>query len=130
MKTSTEKNEVFGDYAAFLHALLPNAQGFMFHDRHGGLFWHDIAPDTSQLNDAYHGALNHTLESAEPKQEEGRIQLRDSTAYFMRLVSDQGRILGVLTALVDRDAGSTFGYSRPGHTLSCQPRKQHPDHHY
>ena len=106
MKTSTEKNEVFGDYAAFLHALLPNAQGFLFHDRHGGLFWHDNAPDTSQLNDAYHAALNHALVTAEPANEAGRIPLRDCTAYFMRLVSDQGRVLGVLTALVDRDVGT------------------------
>ena len=40
---ATEKNEVFGDYAAFLNALLPNATGFMFHDRHARLFWHDNA---------------------------------------------------------------------------------------
>ena len=106
MKTNTEKNEVFGDYGAFLHALLPNAQGFLFHDRHGGLFWHDKAPDTSQLDDAYHTGLNRILASGDSQKDDARIRLRDSTAYLMRLVSDQGKVLGVLTALVDHDVGS------------------------
>jgi diguanylate cyclase (GGDEF)-like protein len=106
MKTTTEKNEVFGDYGTFLHALLPNAQAFIFHDRHGGLFWHDKTPDTSQLDDAYHTSLNNVLSSSEPQKEDIQIQLRDCTAYLMRLISDQGRVLGVLTALVDRDVGT------------------------
>ena len=106
MKTTTEKNEVFGDYGTFLHALLPNAQAFLFHDRHGGLFWHDKTPETSQLDDAYHTSLNNVLSSSEPQKEDIQIQLRDCTAYLMRLISDQGRVLGVLTALVDRDVGT------------------------
>lgn len=105
MATSPEKNEVFGDYAAFLNALLPQAVGFLFHDRHGHLFWHDNSPDTSQLNDAYHATLRKVLRNGELPGEEARISLRDCTAYLIRLVSDQGRVLGVLTALASRETG-------------------------
>ena len=98
-----EKNEVFGDYAAFLNALLPQAVGFMFHDRHGRLFWHDNSPDTSQLDDNYHATLRKLLLQGDLPGEEARIDLRDCTAYLIRLVSDKGRTLGVLTALANRE---------------------------
>jgi diguanylate cyclase (GGDEF)-like protein len=38
--------------------------------------------------------------------EESRIQLRDCTAYLMRLVSDKGRVLGILTALAGPEISS------------------------
>jgi diguanylate cyclase (GGDEF)-like protein len=100
-----QKNEVFGDYAAFLNALLPQAVGFMFHDRHGHLFWHDNSPDTSQLNDEYHAALRKMLLHGDLPGDEARIELRDCTAYLIRLVSDKGRPLGILTALANREMG-------------------------
>ncbi|MCP4000074.1 MAG: EAL domain-containing protein [Gammaproteobacteria bacterium] len=101
MAPAPKKNEVFGDYAAFLNALLPQAVGFMFHDRHGRLFWHDRSPDISQLNDEYHTTLSKMLTHGELPGEEGRIHLRDCTAYLVRIVSDKGRVLGVLTALAN-----------------------------
>jgi diguanylate cyclase (GGDEF)-like protein len=106
MAPALQKNEVFGDYAAFLNALLPQAVGFMFHDRHGHLFWHDNSPDTSQLNDDYHSTLRKILLQGDLEGEQARVGLRDSTAYLIRLVSDKGRTLGVLTALANRDLGS------------------------
>jgi len=106
MNPNTEKNKVFGDYAAFLHALLPQSQGFLFHDRHARLFWHDNAPDTSQLGDEFHNTLNRILRVGDLPDDAARIPLRDSVAYLIRLVSDKGKTLGVLTALVDRDVGT------------------------
>ncbi len=106
MGASKEKDQVFGDYAAFLHALLPQAQGFLFHDRHSRLFWHDNAPDTSQLSDAFHETLNRILRFGDLPGDAARIPLRDSIAYLIRLVSDKGKTLGVLTALVDRNVGT------------------------
>ncbi|MGI9290721.1 MAG: hypothetical protein ACR2QG_05535, partial [Gammaproteobacteria bacterium] len=61
--SSKEKNQVFNDYASFLNALLPVAEGFIFHDRHARLFWHDNAPDTSQLDEAYHQILRKLIVS-------------------------------------------------------------------
>jgi diguanylate cyclase (GGDEF)-like protein len=113
MASAPQKNEVFGDYAAFLNALLPQAVGFMFHDRHGHLFWHDNSPDTSQLNDHYHSTLNEILREGDLPGEEARIHLRDCTAYLVRLVSDQGRVLGVLTALANREmSGMPYEFCR------------------
>ncbi len=106
MNSSTEKDKVFGDYAAFLHALLPQSQGFLFHDRHARLFWHDNAPDTSQLGEEFHSTLNRILRHGDLPGDAARIPLRDSVAYLIRLVSDKGKTLGVLTALVDRDVGT------------------------
>jgi len=105
MNSGPQKNEVFGDYAAFLNTLLPEAQGFIFHDRHGSLFWHDKSPDTSQLNDAFHTTLERTNSIGELPHNQGRVQLESTTAYLMQVCSDQGRTLGVLTALVNKDMG-------------------------
>jgi len=106
MNANTEKNQVFGDYAAFLHALLPQAQAFMFHDRHARLFWHDNSPDTSQLTDEFHKTLKRILEQGDLPGDMARLPLRDCVAYLVRLVSDSGKTLGVLTALADRDIGN------------------------
>lgn len=110
---SKEKNEVFSDYAAFLNALLPHAIGFMFHDRHARLFWHDNSPDTSQLNDEYHKILRrllfakNTLEACD----DACIELREGFAYLLPVMSDKGRPLGVLTALCDSEAsGMPYEY--------------------
>lgn len=105
MKHSKEKSEVFSDYAAFLHALLPQAQGFLFHDRHARLFWHDDTLDTRQLDSNYHDSLQRALELDEQTAESARVNLRDCVAYLVRLKSDRGKLLGVLTALVEPDMG-------------------------
>ena len=38
----------------------------MFHDRHARLFWHDKAPDTSQLNEEFHETLKRILTQRRP----------------------------------------------------------------
>ncbi|MEE4186260.1 MAG: EAL domain-containing protein [Gammaproteobacteria bacterium] len=99
------QNAVFDDYAAFLNALLPQAEGFLFHDRHGRLFWNDRAPDTSLFDAEYHEVLRKILTNGSVPGESARIPLRDQVAYLLRLLSDKGQTLGVLTAIVPRDIG-------------------------
>lgn len=105
MNPPRTQNAVFDDYAAFLNALLPQAEGFLFHDRHARLFWNDRAPDTSLFDSEYHEVLRKVLADASVPAESARIPLRDRVAYLLRLVSDKGQPLGVLTALVPRDVG-------------------------
>jgi diguanylate cyclase (GGDEF)-like protein len=105
MAEAPKKNQVFNDFAAFLNALLPQSAGFIFHDRHGKLFWHDGSPDTSQLNDAYRDTLTKMLRMGPLEHEEARIPLAECTAYLIEVVSDQEKVLGVLTALVPKDTG-------------------------
>jgi diguanylate cyclase (GGDEF)-like protein len=105
MQNGPNKTEVFGDYAAFMHALLPSALGFFFHDRHGNLFWDDGSPDANQLNDEYHRIRNLINLHGELPHNQGRVKLQNATAYLIRLTSDTGKNLGVLTALVATDHG-------------------------
>ena len=105
MATSRQKTEVFGDFSAFLHALLPQALGFLFHDRKGRLFWRDRNDQPFELNDDFHAALAQVLGEGEFPADKGRIGLGRATAFVIPLVSDRGRNLGALTAVVDPDTG-------------------------
>ncbi len=105
MATSRQKTEVFGDFSAFLHALLPQALGFLFHDRKGHLFWRDRNHQPFELNDDFHAALAQVLGEGEFPADKGRIGLGRATAFVIPLVSDRGRNLGALTAVVDPDTG-------------------------
>lgn len=105
MNPGQEKHQVFGDYAAFLHALLPQAKNFLFFDRHADLFWYDSPPDTSQLEGEFQDTLDRILTNQELPDEAARIPLGEQVAYLIRLSSDAGKPLGVLTALVERDVG-------------------------
>jgi diguanylate cyclase (GGDEF)-like protein len=103
MASRSSRNEVFTDYGSFLHALLPQAQGFLFHDRHGQLFWQTDMPEVPQLHDHYQATLARVIQDGELAGDAARIPLTNSTAYLFRLMSDQGQVLGVLTALGDRE---------------------------
>lgn len=105
MNQPKTQHEVFDDYAAFLNALLPQAEGFLFHDRHARLFWNDRAPDTSLFDAGYHESLRELLAGGRMSPGSARIPLRDSVAYLIRLTSDKGHPLGVLTALVPKEVG-------------------------
>ncbi|HJP05477.1 MAG: hypothetical protein CL799_07410 [Chromatiales bacterium] len=111
MTTKPTQNDVFADYGAFLNALLPQAQGFMFHDRHGRLFWSNNLPDGSLLTEEFHSTLNKMIERGDLPGEQARIPLKDCTAFLVRVLSDKGKMLGVLTALVDREmAGMPYQF--------------------
>jgi hypothetical protein len=102
-----EKDHVLGDYAAFLKALLPQAQGFICHDRHGRVFWSESPPDGSPaITDAYRATLTSVL-CGQPLPADGaRLPLARNIAYIVRLEGAARRPLGALTVLVDRSAAN------------------------
>ncbi len=105
MAAGRQKTEVFADFSAFLHALLPQALGFLFHDRKGRLFWRDRDDQPFELNDDFHAALAQVLSDGDIPGDEARIRLDTATAFVIPLTSDRGRNLGALTAVVDPDTG-------------------------
>ena len=103
MTGQTDKDHVLGDYAAFLKALLPQAQGFLCHDKGGRLFWSEMPAEGSpDLTDAYRAVLASVLGGKVPPADGARLSLGAHTAYLLRLQGDGGRLLGALTVLVDR----------------------------
>ena len=105
MAAGRQKTEVFADFSAFLNALLPQALGFLFHDRKGRLFWRDRDDQPFELNDDFHAALAEALGDGDIPGDEARIKLDRATAFVIPLTSDRGRNLGALTAVVDLDTG-------------------------
>jgi diguanylate cyclase (GGDEF)-like protein len=105
MAAGRQKTEVFADFSAFLNALLPQALGFLFHDRKGRLFWRDRDDQPFELNDDFHAALAEVLGDGDIPGDEARIKLDRATAFVIPLTSDRGRNLGALTAVVDPDTG-------------------------
>ena len=105
MAAGRQKTEVFADFSAFLNALLPQALGFLFHDRKGRLFWRDRDDQPFELNDDFHAALAQVLSNGDIPGDEARIKLDRATAFVIPLTSDRGRNLGALTAVVDPDTG-------------------------
>ncbi|MDP6616507.1 MAG: EAL domain-containing protein [Gammaproteobacteria bacterium] len=111
MIANPAETDVFADYGAFLNALLPQAQGFMFHDRHGRLFWSNNPPDGSLLTDEYHATLARLLQHGDLPGEQAKIPLKDCTAFLIRVLTDKGKLLGVVTALADREmAGMPYQF--------------------
>ena len=105
MAAGRQKTEVFSDFSAFLNALLPQALGFLFHDRKGRLFWRDRDDQPFELNDDFHAALAQVLSDGDIPGDEARIKLDRATAFVIPLTSDRGRNLGALTSVVDPDTG-------------------------
>jgi diguanylate cyclase (GGDEF)-like protein len=105
MSDQSPKNQVFNDYAVFLTALLPQAVGFMFHDRHGRLFWQDNSQHANELNQTFETALSDLIMSGQVDEDACRVPLNNCTAYLIRVVSKNGNMLGTLTALVKQDVG-------------------------
>ncbi len=111
MGREAEKNAVFSDYAVFLKALLPLAQGFLYHDRGGRLFWAELpAEGAPALPDSYHAALSALLTEGggdEPKT--ARLPLGNLVAFLLPLLGDGGRVVGALTVLVERSSAGMEG---------------------
>ncbi len=102
-----EKDQVLDDYAAFLKALLPQAQGFICHDRQGTVFWAEPPPDGSPaMTDEYRRILAGVLGGKPVHADGARLMLGRNIAHIVRLVGDRAMSLGALTVLVDRSAAS------------------------
>jgi diguanylate cyclase (GGDEF)-like protein len=107
-----EKDNVFGDYAAFLKALLPQAQGFFCHDRHGRVFWSESPPDGAPaLTDSYRSVVNDLLRCVAGADAAARLNIGNHVAYVMPLAGEGDSRLGALTVLVDRrDANMPYAF--------------------
>ncbi|MCK6370215.1 MAG: EAL domain-containing protein [Gammaproteobacteria bacterium] len=106
MSVTAEKDVVFSDYAAFIRALLPPAQGLVCHDAAGRMFWSEPPAEgmpalTAQYREAVTAAAGDT---ARPGQL--RIPLGSVCAYLLPLAGEGDRSLGVLTVFLDRRSAS------------------------
>lgn len=107
MAATSDRDQVLGDYAAFIRALLPQAQGFVCHDRHGRVFWRDApAAGIPPVTDEYRERLTALL-AGKPLPDEGaRVVLGPYFVYLVRLADEEQHCLGVLAVLVDRAAAA------------------------
>jgi diguanylate cyclase (GGDEF)-like protein len=107
MAVQADKDDVFRDYAAFLKALLPQAQGFVCHDGHGKVFWSEAPPEgTPPVTDEYRALLVARLRGEALPEDGARLKLGGLLGYLLRLEGEGGRLLGVLAVLIDRSAGA------------------------
>ena len=107
MTAAEDKQNVLGDYAIFLKALLPHAQGFVCHDGRGQVFWSEPPADGAPAITAdYRATLSRMLGGQTLPAGEARLTLGNYLAYLVPLQGDSGRCLGVLTVLADRGAAN------------------------
>ncbi len=113
MAATSDRDQVLGDYAAFIRALLPQAQGFVCHDRHGRVFWHDApAAGMPPVTDEYRERLTGLLAGKLVADDGARVALGRYFAYLVRLADDDQHCLGVLAVLVDRaDAALPYAFA-------------------
>ncbi len=104
MSVTKNKNKVFQDYAAIIHGMLPEAEGLVFHNHLGKLFWRDSNIDNHVLTEAYKAALQNLLLSKAHDPLSCRLMMGDSAAYLLPIVNENGSLLGALTVLLPRDA--------------------------
>lgn len=100
MDSDSDKYQVFGDCAAFFRALLPQALGFICHDRDGQPIWQALPADLTDLGSSYEAALAETLRRPLETGEGMRIDLPGMAAFIVRLAGDHQQPLATLTVLV------------------------------
>ena len=105
MTDGAENDHFLDDFATFLRALLPQAQGFICHDRRGRVFWSEAPPDgLPAITDAYRATLASLLRGRPMAADGAKLTLGSNVAYVVRLERDGKRPLGALTVLVERSA--------------------------
>lgn len=107
MAEPQDRDQVLGDYGAFIKALLPQGQGFVCHDRHGQVFWRD-APSAGipPVTDEYRERLATVLAGGPLPADGGRVALGPYFAYLVRLQDEAGGCMGALSVLVERSTAS------------------------
>lgn len=106
METTQDKDQVLGDYAAFLRALLPQAIGFHCFGRDGSPIWSDTPDAKPPADPAHASALRKVLGSEGKVGLPVRLPLGSVIAYVVPLASDRDETLGALTIIVDRATGA------------------------
>lgn len=105
MAEPADKDAVLRDYAAFLKALLPQVQGFVCHDVQGRVFWSEAPPDgVPPVSEPYRELLSQLLKGGPPPAEGTRLKLGACIVHMALLHGEDGRVLGALSVLLDRDA--------------------------
>lgn len=104
MSHQQNKNKTFKDYAALIHALIPETGGVLFHNHLGKLFWRDSHIETRVLTGAYKDALQNLLLSRVYDPLSCRVMMGDWAAYLLPISEDSGSQLGTTTILLPSDA--------------------------
>lgn len=103
MAKPAKRDHVLSDYAAVFRALLPQAQGFACHDRHGRSLWSE-GSGADAASDDYHALLKQAVRTSSPGTETARITVGLHQAHILRLESAERRALGTLTVFLDDGA--------------------------
>ncbi|MFW2405173.1 MAG: putative bifunctional diguanylate cyclase/phosphodiesterase [Gammaproteobacteria bacterium] len=103
-----DKDQTIRDYTAMLEALLPEAVGFYFVDRKGAVFFEQLPEDGADFTADYETAVLETRESPQRAEKIGRITLGSSDALLLPMVSEEDRLLGVATVLIDASSALTW----------------------
>lgn len=119
--SNTLEQEVFGDYAAFLGKLLPQARGFLFHNRDGQVLWRDDAINADLLNAEYLQYLRQLVNAGTADNEYREMVVNGGNTFFFDLTSTQGHTLGFLAVFLE-PAFSTMDWESCRHKLHAAVR--------
>ena len=98
METTGEKDEVLGDYAVLLRALLPDVLGVHCYGHDGASVWSEEPNPPLRLTSRYTAALKALL--ADPAVRSSRVALEGAAAYLVPLRNEKDQPLGSLAILV------------------------------
>ena len=104
MSHEQNKNTILKDYATLIHALIPEADGVLFHNHLGKLLWRAPYTDNLVLTEPYKNALQNLLLSRTHDPLSCRVMMGDWTAYLLPIINDSDSLLGTTTILLPRDA--------------------------
>jgi diguanylate cyclase (GGDEF)-like protein len=108
MEGGFDKNQTIGDYAAILEALLPGVVGFRCVDRNNSCFFEQLPDALGALTDAYETAIGAVIAEPGRVAELGRVELDGAIAFMLPLDGEEGKLLGVMTVLVDPSSELTW----------------------
>jgi diguanylate cyclase (GGDEF)-like protein len=105
MGPTPDKDQVLGDYAIFIKALLPQVAGLLCHDREGRVIWRDLGERSTALPKNYESLLHSLLKAPGKAASAGRLNMDDAAIYIAPLLGHRDQVLGALTVIVDPSAG-------------------------
>ena len=107
MSQANEINQVLGDHALCIRALLPETRAVLCHDEQGGLLWQTKLPAGTQPPAELPKVVLELLAAADAVNTARVVPGPSLTAHVLRLNGQQGRGLGTLAVLLDTKRGTT-----------------------
>lgn len=101
MSQSKEINQVLGDHALCIRALLPETMAVLCHDEHGEILWQTRVPPGAQVPQELAGVVLELLATSAEPGASRVVGGQTLTAHVMRLDGQQGRAIGTLSVLLD-----------------------------